>query len=87
VATARIELSLGENAADPLVLSIEPWGEDYTFRSNATIEVRAWNSGAEPPWFHLHLHPLAVWMVYPENAEGFAVFEGGVRVECGHGRE
>jgi hypothetical protein len=80
---ARLQFSLGRDAPRPLVLSIEPWGEDYTFRSDAVVEIVA--TGAA--WFHVHVAASGVYQVYLEgDVETFQVLEGGVPVQCGHGR-
>jgi hypothetical protein len=88
MATARIQFSLGDRAGRPLVLSIEPWGEDYTFRSGCTVELSATPNGAEPPWFHVRAEREGVLMVFVEGAvDAFQVSEDGRPVPCGHGRE
>jgi len=88
MATARIQFTVGERGPRPLVLSIEPWGEDYTFRGAAKVAaVTATSNGADAPWFHVHVDRDGVLLVFLEGAvDAWQVFEDGRPVECGHGR-
>lgn len=83
---ACLQFSRADHTAKPFVLFIEPWGEDYTFRSAKVIKIVA--TGASPgPWFHVHIDAQGAFQVYLEgHVDTFQVLEGGIPVSCGYGR-
>lgn len=84
---ARLRFSADKHVPRPFVLHIEPWGEDYYFHADKTVDVIAISDVPEPPWFHLHRLSNDETQVYIEGpCTGWQVFEGGVPVQCGHGR-
>ena len=70
----------------PLRISLEPWGEDYTFAPGTRVIVLARGRGT-PPWFDVWLQDDGITLVAIEGSvEGWAVFDEGRRVQCGYGR-
>ena len=71
----------------PLILSLEPWGEDYTFAPDRTATILARGAGPEAPWFSVWSADDGVTFVSIEGEVAeWEVWDADVRVECGHGR-
>ena len=71
----------------PLLLSLEPWGEDYTLREKEEVEIIAEDCGAD---FHFEVvYETDYIAVYPGGSgnEYPRVFSNGVELDCGYNRE
>ena len=79
------KIALANNRGEPHVISVEPWGEDYTLLPGEGLEIIAFGDTTSP-WFH-----VVEWgdssQVYCEEASIFKVLQDGIELECGHNRQ
>ena len=71
----------------PLLLSLEPWGEDYTLKVNETVEIIAKDCSED---FYFHIAPKTdYWAVYAEGSGNDypRVYSNGIEVDCGYNRD
>ena len=69
----------------PHLISVEPWGADYTLLPGESMEVIAYGD-IRAPWFEL-VEGSRHSQVFCESAVTFEVMQNGVVLECGHNRE
>lgn len=67
------------------IVTVEPWGEDFTLLTGEEIEINAFSEDAAS-WFQL-VEWEGASQVYCENAVTFKVMQGGVQLKCGHNRQ
>jgi hypothetical protein len=86
---AKTERILITNDSDkPLLISLEPWGEDYTLVSKEEVEIIAGNCG-EDFYFNVVYYNDFV-AVYVEGGKGDEyprVYSKGIELSCGYNRE
>jgi len=83
--TVKIEIANRFNK--PLVLSLEPWGEDYTLKIDEEVEIIAKDCSKD---FYFSIVPHNDYMaVYAEGSGNDypRVYSNGVEVECGYNRD
>jgi hypothetical protein len=81
-----VKIEISNNTKKPLLLSLEPWGEDYTLLEQEEVEIIADDCGEN---FHyqvvFHENFVAVWAdggnEYPK------VYKNGEELDCGYNRE
>ncbi|MFZ6799533.1 hypothetical protein [Undibacterium sp. Di24W] len=81
----RSKISFNNQRNIPLVIVIEPWGEDYSLMPGEQLELLAYGRNGTP-WFH-----VVEWddssQVYCEDADSFKVVQQNVELKCGHNRQ
>jgi hypothetical protein len=83
--TAKLGVINSCDSAGPRVVYVEPWGEDYTLRPGEELVIVA-TGRASPPWFNVVEYDGATSVYIEGHCPGFAVYQDGRRVECGHNR-
>ena len=81
--TAKIEF--WNSRKRPHVISVEPWGEDFTLLPEEKLEVVAWGNSENPHFTAVESEDGT--QIYIDGAQEFAVNQDGKRIECGHKRQ
>ncbi len=84
--TKKTERILITNYSDkPLLMMLEPWGEDYTLLANEEFEIIAEDCEQD---FYYNIVPTENCIsVYAEGNEYPRVYKDGVEIDCGYNRE
>lgn len=78
-------IHLTNTRTSPMVVSIEPWGEDYTLLPGETVQMVAIGSS---PASYVHLLENGFMAVYAEgDCTEILVYQDGTQLECGHQRQ
>jgi len=79
------KLGVSNRRTAPHVVSVEPWGHDFTLLPGEELEIIAFGDDVVP-YFH-----LVEWdgtsQVYCEEAVTFQVLQAGEQLKCGHNRQ
>ncbi len=82
--TVHLYFDNDQSRKDPLVLHIEPWGEDYTLLPGDRCELVVHFDQVEPSF------GTVVWdhatQIYINNSHDWSMYQEGKLLECGHKR-
>ena len=81
--SAKIVITNGRQSSQ--VVYIEPWGEDYTLLAGESLDVIALGR-VIAPWFNVVESDNNIQVYIEGDSTEFAVYQGGLRVRCGHNR-
>jgi hypothetical protein len=73
---------------NPLLLSLEPWGEDYTLLKNEEVEIVA-KDCHENFYYNVCFENdyIAVWAEGGNRSEYPRIYKNGEELDCGYNRE
>ncbi len=80
------KLLISNNSNKPLLISLEPWGEDYTLKLKEEVEIIA--DDCEKDFYYHVVYENNYVAVYAEGKgnEYPRVYSKGVELECGYNR-
>jgi hypothetical protein len=85
MSTYSSKIGLDNPRSIPVLVAVEPWGEDYTLMPGEHMEIHAYGRKGTP-WFHVVGWDDSL-QVYCEDTDSFKVVQRDVELKCGHKRQ
>lgn len=82
------KISISNDSDKPLLISLEPWGEDYTLLAKEEVEIIAQDCGDDFYYSVVYYDDFVA--VYAEGGrrnEYLRVYIKGIELQCGYNRE